>query len=116
MLNIAESVLMFGVIVRLFADPRYFSLSPPTTDLQKALLEVSISQNQSSRRQKLAAVPNASLRRRPPGQKSALLHLLRCAPRLGRSQVGTGKQARRSNGKAGFVWLPPGRYCAPDWA
>ena len=35
-------------------------------------------------------------------------HLLRCAPRLGRCQVGTGKQARRSNRKAGFVRLPPG--------
>src|ERR1700692_1770392 len=35
-------------------------------------------------------------------------HLLLCAPRLGRCQVGTGKQARRSNRKAGFVRLPPG--------
>ena len=35
-------------------------------------------------------------------------HLLRCAPWLGRCQVGTGKQARRSNRKAGFVRLPPG--------
>src|SRR5208283_3498100 len=42
-------------------------------------------------------------------------HLLRCAPRPGRCQVGTGKQARRSNRKAGFVRSPPGRQCrAPD--
>ena len=34
-------------------------------------------------------------------------HPLRCAPRLGRRQVGTGKQARQSNRKAGFVPPPP---------
>jgi hypothetical protein len=35
-------------------------------------------------------------------------HLLRCAPRLGRCQVGAGKQARLSNWNAEFVTLPPG--------
>ena len=35
-------------------------------------------------------------------------HVLRCAPWPWRCQVGTGKQVRRSNRKAGFVRLPPG--------
>src|SRR3954454_18309987 len=38
-------------------------------------------------------------------------HLLRCAPWLERTQVGTGKQARRSNRKAGFLRSLPGRCC-----
>ena len=34
-------------------------------------------------------------------------HLLRCAPWLGRCQVGTGKQVRQSNRKAGLESPPP---------